>query len=53
MFDNVLSVKAPFIMDLFSIAKADVENYSETISYISNTGLDDSINNTLKNKYFK
>ena len=34
MFDNIFSVKAPFIMDLFSVAQADVENYSSSISQI-------------------
>lgn len=51
MYDNILAVKAPFIMDLFSIAKLDVENYAKSISYISNDGLDENIKNTLKNKY--
>ena len=53
MFDNVLSVKAPFITDLFSIVESDVEAYSAAISYIPSDGLDKAINNTLKNKYLK
>ena len=36
MFDNVLSVKAPFITDLFSLAQTDVEKYAATITYIAN-----------------
>ena len=42
MYDNIFSVKAPFIMDLFSIAKSDVENYSSSITHISREGLDDA-----------
>ena len=51
MYDHILSVKAPFIMDLFSIAKADVENYSNSISHISHNGLDDAIIKSIIDKY--
>lgn len=51
MYDNILSVKAPFITDLFSLAKADVENYARSITYISKDGLDNAIYNEVKNKY--
>ena len=53
MYDNILSVKAPFILDLFSIAQADVERYSESIPYIPDNGLDDSIINAITEKYLK
>ena len=53
MFDNVLSVKAPFISDLFSIARADVEKYSVSIPYIEKDGLNENINIEIKNKYLK
>lgn len=53
MFDNILSVKAPFIMDLFSFAQSDVEKYSSQLFYISDNGIDESLNSELKNKYFK
>lgn len=53
MFDNILSVRAPFIMDLFSFAQSDVEYYSSQLSYIPSVGLDDAINTTLKDKYLK
>ena len=53
MFDNILSVKAPFIMDLFSFALSDIEKYSSQIFYISDTGVDKAIIDDLKNKYFK
>ena len=53
MYDNILSVKAPFIMDLFSIAKADVERYAESITYISHKGLDESIKSSIRDKYLK
>lgn len=51
MYDNILSVKAPFIMDLFSFAKSDVETYSESISFIPNGTIDQSLANNIKNKY--
>ena len=51
MFDNILSVKAPFIMDLFSVAKQDVESYSSRISNYRNDTLVDSISEEIKNKY--
>lgn len=47
MYDHILSVKAPFIMDLFSIALVDVEGYAESISHIPNNGLEDSVKNLL------
>ena len=53
MFDNVLSVKAPFITDLFSLAQTDVEKYAATITYIANDGLDDAIYRAIKNKYLE
>ena len=53
MYDNILSVKAPFIMDLFSFAVSDVEKYSSRIFHITDNGLDESIIVELKNKYFK
>jgi len=53
MFDNVLSVRAPFIMDLFSIAQPDVERYSSQITYISSEGLDEAISKSIKEKYLK
>lgn len=53
MFDNVLSVKAPFIMDLFTIAQSDVEAYSSSITYIPDDGLDTAICKAIRNKYLK
>ena len=53
MYDNILSVKAPFIMDLFSFAQADVEHYSSQISYIPNNGLDDAVYTVIKDKYLR
>lgn len=53
MYDNILSVKAPFITDLFSIARGDVETYAEKISHIPHNGLDESIKNAITNKYLK
>lgn len=53
MYDHILSVKAPFIMDLFSIAQADVEGYAESISHIPQNGLDNSIKKSIVEKYLK
>ena len=51
MYDNVFSVKAPFIMDLFKIAEKDVERYNKKIFYISYTDFDESIKTEITNKY--
>ena len=51
MFDNVLSVKAPFIMDLFSIVQSDVEQYSAQIFSINEDGVDNSIIASIQNQY--
>lgn len=53
MYDHILSVKAPFIMDLFSVAKVDVERYSESISSIQNNGLDEATKKAIIDKYLK
>jgi len=53
MYDNILSVKAPFIMDLFSFVENDVEDYSQTISYIPDDSIDESIITNIKNKYLE
>ena len=53
MFDNILSVKAPFIMDLFSFVQTDVEKYSSQLFYIPENGIDESIIVELNNKYFE
>jgi hypothetical protein len=53
MYDHILSVKAPFIMDLFSIAQVDVEGYSNSISSIPSNGLDESIKKSIIDKYLK
>ena len=53
MFDNILSVKAPFIMDLFSFAQSDVEKYSSQLFYIPENGVDEGVISELQNKYFK
>lgn len=53
MYDHILSVKAPFIMDLFSIAQTDVESYTESISDISHNGLDQAVKTAIINKYLR
>ena len=47
MYDNILSVKAPFIMDLFSIVEEVVEIYSQRIDDISQNSLDERIKNEI------
>lgn len=55
MFDNILSVKAPFIIDLFSIAQLDIEKYTNDW-YLPFGGqveaVDDAHLTEMKNKYF-
>lgn len=51
MFDNILSVKAPFITDLFTIVQSEVERYSGVIFYIG--GFTDAIKNEITNNYLK
>lgn len=51
MYDNVLSVKAPFIMDLFSIVQQDVEQYSTQLFFIDENGVDDAIVSAIRNQY--
>ena len=53
MYDHILSVKAPFIMDLLSFAEQDIEYYSESISTIPRIGLDSSIKQSISEKYLK
>ncbi len=53
MYDHILSVKAPFIMDLFAIAQTDVEEYSNSMSRIPHDGLDESIKKSITDKYLK
>jgi hypothetical protein len=49
MYDNVLSVKAPFIMDLFSIVQPDIEKYSTKL--FCENGVDDAIIMAISNQY--
>ena len=51
MYDHIFSVKAPFIMNLFSVAQSDVETYAKTFFYISGDSFDESIKNNIENKY--
>lgn len=53
MYDNILSVKAPFIMDLFSFVENDVEVYSQTILSVPENSIDESIITNIKNKYLE
>lgn len=53
MYDNILSVKAPFIMDLFSFVKNDVEDYSQKISFSPDNSIDKLIITNIKNKYLE
>lgn len=51
MFDNIFSVKAPFIMDLFSVAQADVEYYSTNISRIYTEHFESAILHDIHKKF--
>lgn len=53
MFEHILSVKAPFIMDLFNLVKNDIEKYTNTIFAISNEGLDSGVKETITENYLK
>ena len=53
MYDNILSVKAPFIMDLFSIVEEVVEIYSQRIDNISQNSLDERIKNEITKNYLE
>ena len=51
MYDNILSVKAPFIMDLFSFVQSDVEHYSAQILWILDNWFDEKIEVAISDKY--
>lgn len=51
MFDNIISVKAPFITDLFTIVQSEVERYAGSISYIG--GFTEAIKSEITNNYLK
>lgn len=54
MYDHILSVKAPFIIDLFSVARPDVERYAGLIPFVSSYyGFDESIRKEITDKYLK
>lgn len=53
MYDHVLSVKAPFIMDLFKLAKKDIEKYTEQIIRFDPDGFDETINRKIIDKYLQ
>ena len=53
MYDNILSVKAPFIMDLYSFVENDVEAYSQKILSVPEDSIDESIITYIKNKYLE
>lgn len=50
MYDHVLSVKAPFIMDLFSLVEDEVEEFSETLPFLQDSAKDE-LQNRVVNKY--
>ena len=51
MYDNILSVKAPFITDIFSIAKDDIESISEKLIRTSATAIKNDIKSSITNNY--
>lgn len=52
MFENLFSVKAPFMDDLFSFVEEDAENYSKKAHTINWEETGDSIYQKYKRKYF-
>lgn len=53
MYDHVLSVKAPFIMDLFKLAKKDIEKFTEQIRIFDPDGLNETIKRKIIDKYLQ
>lgn len=53
MYDHVLSVKAPFIMDLFKFAKKDIEKFTEQIIIFDPDGLSETIKRKIIDKYLQ
>lgn len=51
MYDNIFSVKAPFIMDLFSFVRPDIELYSSMSHSVSLNKLEESIVDSITTKY--
>lgn len=51
MYDNILSVKAPFILDLFSFAETDVESYANSVFYYPGIEIEENIKNNIKKKH--
>ena len=53
MYDNILSVKAPFIMDLFNVVQSDIESYSASSPGITNERYNCSVSEKIRNKYLR
>lgn len=53
MYDNVFSVNAPFIMDLFLMVQNDIENYSAAYLYVPNEKINEVKIEAVKNKFLK
>lgn len=54
MYDNILSVKAPFIMDLFTFVQEEIEDYSSNLMpYDSFRKPDDLIISNIETKYIR
>lgn len=51
MYEHVLSVKAPFIMNLFNLVENEIKKYTSLIFAISNDGLEDEIKKEITKKY--
>lgn len=53
MFDNILSVQAPFIMELFPVVKTDIENYSREFFLLDGQPLPERVNSNIRTKYLE
>lgn len=52
MYDNILSVKAPFLMDIFQSAQSDIETYTSSSELIEGKP-EEAIISAIRNKYLK
>lgn len=53
MYENVFTKKAPFINDIFEIAKSDIEKYNDSVyQYIDFNDMENKISKKLEFKYY-
>lgn len=52
MYENLFTIKAPFMDDLFLFVRADIEMYSDDDTSIFQTKIDDTVRQKYEKKYF-